>query len=62
MRLALLGPPGSGKGTQGAVLREKLAAPHVASGDLLRAAVRLGSALGREAKRYMDTGAPRDLA
>ncbi|TFH29713.1 MAG: adenylate kinase [Myxococcales bacterium] len=56
MRMALLGPPGSGKGTQGAVLRETLAIPHVSSGDLLRAAVRDGTELGRKAKAFMDAG------
>lgn len=57
MRIALLGPPGSGKGTQGVVLRETYGIPHVSSGDLLRAAVREGTELGREAKAFMDTGA-----
>ena len=56
MRLALLGPPGSGKGTQGALLREHYRIPHVSSGDLLRAAVRDGTELGRKAKAYMDAG------
>jgi len=56
MRLALLGPPGSGKGTQGAVLREHFKIPHVSSGDLLRTAVRDGTELGRKAKAYMDAG------
>ena len=63
MRIALLGPPGSGKGTQGVVLRETYGIPHVSSGDLLRAAVREGTELGRKAKAYMDAGAlvPDDL-
>ncbi len=56
MRLALLGPPGSGKGTQGAVLRAHFGIPHVSSGDLLRAAVRGGTNLGKKAKAYMDAG------
>ena len=56
MRLALLGPPGSGKGTQAAVLRESFKIPHVSSGDLLRAAVREQSELGKKAKAYMDAG------
>jgi adenylate kinase len=63
MRIALLGPPGSGKGTQGVVLREACGIPHVSSGDLLRAAVRDGTELGRKAKAFMDAGAlvPDDL-
>ncbi len=56
MRLVLLGPPGAGKGTQARALGEKWKIPQVASGDLLRAAVREGSELGREATRYMDRG------
>ena len=56
MRIALLGPPGSGKGTQGVVLRETYGIPHVSSGDLLRAAVRDGTELGRRAKAFMDAG------
>jgi adenylate kinase len=61
--MALLGPPGSGKGTQGAVLRECYRIPHVSSGDLLRAAVRDGTDLGRRAKAFMDAGklVPDDL-
>ena len=57
MRLVLLGPPGAGKGTQARMLEKRLGAPQVASGDLLRAAVRNKSALGLEAKGYMDKGA-----
>ena len=57
MRLVLLGPPGAGKGTQARMLEKSTGAPQVASGDLLRAAVRNRSALGVEAKRYMDKGA-----
>jgi adenylate kinase len=56
MRLALLGPPGSGKGTQGAVLRDHFKISHVSSGDLLRAAVREQTELGKKAKAYMDAG------
>ncbi len=54
--MVLLGPPGAGKGTQARALGELWKIPQVASGDLLRAAVREGSELGREATRYMDRG------
>ncbi len=57
MRLVLLGPPGVGKGTQARMLEAELGVPQVASGDLLRAAVRDKSALGLEAKGFMDKGA-----
>jgi len=57
VRLVLLGPPGAGKGTQARMLEKRLGVPQVASGDLLRAAVRKRTALGVEAKRYMDKGA-----
>ena len=56
MRLVLLGPPGAGKGTQAQALAALWAIPHVASGDLLRAAVREDSELGREAAGYMERG------
>jgi adenylate kinase len=52
----LLGPPGAGKGTQAERLREELSLTHLATGDLLRAAVAAGTPLGIEAKRYMDAG------
>jgi adenylate kinase len=54
--LVLLGPPGSGKGTQGERLQEELQLPYYATGDILRAAVREGTDLGRSAKDYMDRG------
>lgn len=57
MRLVLLGPPGAGKGTQARMLEAQLKAPQIASGDLLRSAVRNRTALGAEAKSYMDKGA-----
>jgi len=56
LNLVLLGPPGSGKGTQGERLQEDLELPYWATGDILRAAVREGTELGRSAKEYMDRG------
>lgn len=56
MRLVLLGPPGSGKGTQAARLKDHLQVPHVSTGDLLRAEVAAGSDLGRKAKEIMARG------
>lgn len=54
--IVLLGAPGAGKGTQAAVLRERLGIPHVATGDLFRAAIREATPVGLEAKSYMDAG------
>lgn len=56
MDLILLGAPGAGKGTQGALLAEKMGVPKIATGDMLRDALRQGTTLGLEAKRYMDAG------
>jgi adenylate kinase len=56
LNLVLLGPPGSGKGTQGERLQEDLRLPYYATGDILRAAVKDETALGRSAKEYMDRG------
>ena len=56
MRLVLLGPPGAGKGTQAAILSEKLGVPHISTGDLFRANIGQKTALGLEAKRYLDAG------
>ena len=53
----MAGLPGAGKGTQAELLAERLGLPHVASGDLFRAALNAGTPLGREVKRYMDRGA-----
>ena len=63
MRIILLGGPGSGKGTQAGFLTRHFGIPQVSSGDMLRAAVREGTALGRKAKGIMDSGAlvPDDL-
>ena len=57
MRLAFLGPPGAGKGTQARDLAAGWGVPHIATGDMLREAVAAGTPLGREAKRFMDQGA-----
>ena len=56
MRLILLGPPGAGKGTQAQFIREKFAIPQISTGDMLRAAIKAGTPLGREAKKVMDAG------
>lgn len=61
--VVLLGAPGAGKGTQAAVLRERLGIPHIATGDLFRTAIREGTPLGLAAKADMDAGrlVPDDL-
>ena len=56
MRIVLLGAPGSGKGTQAAILTERLSVPHISTGNLLRAAVEAGTELGIKAKAVMDRG------
>jgi adenylate kinase len=56
LNLVLLGPPGSGKGTQGERLQEDYRLPYWATGDILRAAVKEGTEVGKEAKKYMDAG------
>ena len=57
MRVAFLGPPGAGKGTQARELAREWGVPHMATGDMLREAVAARTPVGLEAKRYMDTGA-----
>jgi adenylate kinase len=56
LNLVLLGPPGSGKGTQGERLQEDYRLPYWATGDILRAAVKEGTDVGKEAKKFMDAG------
>jgi adenylate kinase len=56
VRIVLMGPPGAGKGTQAAVVAERLGVPHISTGDIFRSNVTAGTPLGREAKRYMDAG------
>ena len=56
MRLVLLGAPGSGKGTQAARLKTALGVPHISTGDMLRAAVAAGTAMGLKAKAVMEAG------
>lgn len=56
MRLVLLGPPGAGKGTQASAIVEKYKIPHISTGDIFRANIKEGTALGKEAKAYMDKG------
>lgn len=55
-RIVLVGPPASGKGTQAKVLVERLRVPQISTGDMLRAARAAGTALGKEAEKYMTAG------
>src|SRR5271168_4042631 len=54
--LILLGPPGSGKGTQAVMLHDKFQIPHISTGDLLREHIRKGTELGTKAQVYIDKG------
>ncbi len=56
MNIVLLGAPGAGKGTQAAKIVEEFNVPHISTGDMLRAAVKEGTPLGKKAKQYMDAG------
>lgn len=56
MRLILLGPPGAGKGTQAANIIDKYHVPHISTGDIFRKNIKEGTALGKEAKAFMDRG------
>ena len=56
MRMIILGPPGAGKGTQAAILSEKLGVPAISTGDLFWANIGQGTPLGVEAKKYIDAG------
>ncbi|EIE97432.1 adenylate kinase [Saccharomonospora glauca] len=55
-RVVLVGPPGAGKGTQAAALSQRLGIPHISTGDLFRKHVGEQTPLGKEAKRYLDSG------
>ncbi len=63
MRLVLLGPPGAGKGTQAAAVKERLGIPHISTGEMLRGAIAAASAVGEQAKSIVEAGnlVPDDL-
>ena len=56
MKIIMLGAPGAGKGTQAKMIAERYGVPHVSTGDMFRANIKNGTALGMEAKKYMDAG------
>lgn len=56
LKLLIMGPPGAGKGTQAEVLVKELDITHVSTGDMFRAAIKEGTAMGKKAKEYMDAG------
>jgi adenylate kinase len=56
MKIVIMGPPGAGKGTQARIIAERLGIPAISTGDIFRANVHEQTELGREAKRYMDSG------
>ena len=56
MKIIMLGAPGAGKGTQAKMIADKYGVPHVSTGDILRANIKEGTELGKEAKTYMDRG------
>lgn len=63
MRVIMLGPPGAGKGTQASRISQRYDIPHISTGDMFRANLKQGTALGQEARQYMDAGelVPDDL-
>ncbi len=56
MRMILVGPPGAGKGTQAALLVDRLKIPHISTGDMFRAAAKAGTELGKKAAEYAEKG------